>query len=260
MNRYITLETISAHIAVLTINRPEAANALSVELLNQFNDQLDVLSHNDQLNCLIITGSGSKAFCAGADLKERRNMDDTQVRETVERIGSTFSKVENLPMPTLAVMNGAAFGGGLELALACDLRIIANTAKIGLTETGLAIIPGAGGTQRLPRLIGKGLAKKMIFQALPISAEEAYRMGIVEEVAEQENLLPKALQFAEQIGSNGPIALRLAKTAINKGIELPFEQGLVLEHELYLETLHTEDRIEGLQAFKEKRKPIYKGK
>jgi len=260
MESYITLETISKQIAILTLNRPGAANALSIDLLTQLNEQLDSLCNDDQLNCLIITGSGSKAFCAGADLKERRNMDDVQVRQTVELIGNTFSKVEQLPMPTIAVMNGAALGGGLELALSCDLRIISSTARVGLTETGLAIIPGAGGTQRLPRLIGKGLAKKMIFQAIPVTAEEAYRVGLVEEVVEQESLLSKALQLAEQIASNGPIALRLAKTAINKGIELPLEQGLVLEHELYLETLHTEDRIEGLQAFKEKRKPIYKGK
>ncbi|WLV25896.1 enoyl-CoA hydratase-related protein [Aciduricibacillus chroicocephali] len=260
MSEWIAVEQISEHTLVFKLNRPEAANALSLELLHQLNGCLDRIQADDLLNCLIITGSGSKAFCAGADLKERREMNGEQVKSTVKLIGDTFRKIESLPMPTIAAINGAAFGGGLELALACDLRVISKNAKVGLTETSLAIIPGGGGTQRLPRLIGKGMAKKMIFEAKPVTAEKAFSLGIAEELVEAEELMPAALSIADNISGNGPIALRLAKKAIEAGLETSLESGLQLEHELYLQTLHTEDRIEGLQAFKEKRKPCYKGK
>lgn len=260
MGGMVLVEKISEQITLLTLNRPEAANALSLQMLDELTCCLEQLQNDNQLNCLIITGAGEKVFCAGADLKERRKMDNNEVKQTVRKIGETFNKLESMPMPTIAAINGAAFGGGLELALACDLRIISNNAKVGLTETGLAIIPGAGGTQRLPRLIGTGKAKRMIFEAKPVNAERACELGIAEERANAEDLLEAALSIAESIAGNGPIALRLAKEAINSGAQSTLEEGLALEHELYMKTLQTEDRIEGLKAFQEKRKPSYKGK
>ncbi|HJV30895.1 MAG TPA: enoyl-CoA hydratase-related protein, partial [Bacillales bacterium] len=160
-------------IAIITLNRPNAANALSKEMLLELQNVLDDLKNNREIRVVILTGSGEKVFCAGADLKERKEMSERSVTKAVHLIGTTVNKVAALPQPVIAVLNGGAFGGGLELALACDLRIGALEAKLGLTETSLAIIPGAGGTQRLPRLIGIGKAKELIYTAKQLSAEEA---------------------------------------------------------------------------------------
>jgi len=258
MGIHVSLNQHSERIAVVTLNRPEAANALSLQLLEELNAVLDQLGTDPLLSCLVITGSGEKAFCAGADLKERRGMTDEQVIETVRLIGATASKIAGLKMPTIAAVNGAAFGGGLEFALACDLRVMAKHAKVGLTETSLAIIPGAGGTQRLTRLVGLGKAKQLIFTAKAVDAREALEIGLAESVGD--SAIETAVQMAEKIAQNGPLALRLAKQAIDEGFDLELEQGLHIEHMFYQKTLHTEDRIEGLNAFKEKRKPAYKGK
>lgn len=258
MGTYVSLSKHSERIAVVTLDRPEAANALSLQLLEELNVVLDELGTNPLLSCLVLTGSGEKAFCAGADLKERRGMTDEQVIETVRLIGATASKIASLKMPTIAAVNGAAFGGGLEFALACDLRVLANHAKVGLTETALAIIPGAGGTQRLTRLVGLGKAKQLIYTAKAVDAREALEIGLAEAVGD--SAIETAIQIAEKIAQNGPLALRLAKQAIDEGFGRELEQGLHIEHMCYQETLHTEDRIEGLNAFKEKRKPAYKGK
>lgn len=248
------------HIAIVTLNRPHAANALSTELIKILNETIKKIAHNHKIYCTIITGANGRAFCAGADLKERLKMTDEQVVITVQEIGTMVTNIEQLPMPVIAAVNGAAFGGGLELALACDFRIAADHIKLGLTETSLGIIPGAGGTQRLTRLIGLGQAKKMIFTALPIHAKEALQIGLVEGVVKSSDLLSKAINLAENIAKNGPIAIRQAKIAINQGIQTDLATGLSIEHESYQQTIHTEDRLEGLQAFQEKRKPNYKGK
>lgn len=257
MSELISYKKIDDHVALLTLERPEAANAMSKALLDELNKCIDKIEQDDQIYCTIITGSGVKAFCAGADLKERKGMSDDQVIEAVHYIGETVSHVAKMKMPVIAAINGVAFGGGLELALACDIRIANRTIKMGLTETSLAIIPGAGGTQRLTRLIGIGQAKRLIYTGKPVSAEEALRIGIVEQLAEDS--VHEAIELAVQIAKNGPIALKQAKSAIDKGIQTNIETGLTIEHQCYKETIPTKDRLEGLNAFKEKRKPVYIG-
>lgn len=251
---------VKENIALITLNRPEAANAMSAALLVELNAVIDTINADEHVVCVIITADGEKAFCAGADLKERRGMSDEQVVQAVQSIGKTIARIEAIAVPVIAAINGVAFGGGLELALACDIRIAANHARFGLTETALAIIPGAGGTQRLPRLIGLGQAKRLIFTAKPIDAEEALKIALVEEVVDQEDLLARAFLMAREITANGPVALRLAKAAINNGMQVDLQAGLALEHTYYKETITTRDRTEGLIAFAEKRKPSYQGR
>jgi len=187
-------------------------------------------------------------------------MSENDVRRFIQTINSTFTELENLNQPTIAAINGFAFGGGLELALACDLRVAASGAVMGLTETSLAVTPGAGGTQRLPRLIGVARAKEMIYTARRISAADALAWGLVNYVVEPDQLMAKSLELAGAIAQNGPIAVRQAKLAINRGMSASLEEGLQIESNAYAHTLSTEDRREGLKAFQEKREPIYKGK
>lgn len=260
MSDLIDLKIVEEHIAIITLNRPGAANAMSKSLLNELNEIIVKVNYNPSIYCTIITGVGEKSFCAGADLKERKGMSENEVIDAVRYIGESVSAVEKMPMPVIAALNGVAFGGGLELALACDLRIAAMRAKLGLTEASLAIIPGAGGTQRLPRLIGLGQAKRLIYTAKPVQANDALSIGLVEQVVESDQLMSEALKLAKIIACNGPIAVRQAKIAINKGMQADLHTGLTVEHLCYKETISTADRLEGLTAFKEKRKPEYKGK
>lgn len=255
----ITYEVKNEHIGLITLNRPEAANALSKPMLNDLNRVVNSIHDDSSIYCVIITGGGEKAFCAGADLKERKGMSNDQVVKAVQYIGQSIDNIEKIQVPVIAAINGAAFGGGLELALACDIRIASSTSKLGLTETSLAIIPGAGGTQRLPRLIGLGQAKRLIYTAKPISATDALRIGLVEEI-NNNNVVDAAFALANQIASNGPIALKQAKKAINEGMQTDLSSGIALEHKYYQVTIPTEDRTEGLVAFNEKRKPKYKAK
>ncbi|GCD82452.1 enoyl-CoA hydratase [Parageobacillus thermoglucosidasius] len=259
MPSFVSCEALENGIALVMLNRPEAANALSLALLNELSGLLDDLAFDKGVRVVIITGAGDKTFCAGADLKERAGMNETEVRKTVALIRETINKIEQLPHPVIAVLNGSAFGGGLELALACDIRIAADTAQFGLTETSLGIIPGAGGTQRLPRLIGIGKAKELIFTAKRIAAKEAEQIGLVEYAVPRVQLMEKALEIAGQIAANAPIAVKQAKLAVNRGFDVDLATGLRLEQMAYEVTIPTKDRLEGLQAFKEKRKPIYKG-
>ncbi len=247
------------HLAWLTIERPEVMNCLSFPTLRRFRTLLEELREDKTLRCIMITGAGEKAFCAGADLKERYTMDAERVPDFVRNIRALMDDVEQMPQPTVAVMNGFAFGGGTELALACDLRVAAENAVLGLTETSLAIIPGAGGTQRLPRLVGKSRAKDLILTARRLDAMEAASMGLVNRTAPKGQLGAVALEVAERISRNGPVAVRAAKEAIDKGCELSLEDGLEFEAECYSRTLETSDRIEALTAFAEKRKPKYRG-
>src|SRR5690625_1700101 len=258
MPENITYQLIDKKIAIITLNRTKAAYSLSIKMLDELNEQLNTIKDNPQITTTIFIGAGDKVFCAGADLKERETMSETVAIRTVQYIGETINRIAKLPMPTIAAMNGVAVGGGLELALACDLRIAGEQISLGLTETSLAIIPGAGGTQRLARLIGPGLAKRLIYTAERISGQEAYQLGIVEYITEH-NVLNQALEIAKQINDNGHVALRHAKIAIDHGLQTDLATGLTIEHLAYKETLTTEDRLEGLQAFKEKRRPNYKG-
>lgn len=259
MPNFVTLE-IQDGIAVIQFTRSEAANALSVQMLHEINEVLEEVHYNRSIRAVIVTGAGEKAFCAGADLKERKGMNEEETRKTIALIGKTVNHFEALAQPVIAAINGVAFGGGLELALACDIRMASSTAKLGLTETALGIIPGAGGTQRLPRLIGIGKAKELIYTARRLSAEEAYRYGIVEHIVEPQELLNQAKILAREIGKNAPLSLIQAKTAINQGMQTDISTGLEIESLAYSRLLQTEDRLEGLKAFQEKRSPVYHGK
>lgn len=246
-------------IIKLTLNRPEAANALSLDLLDQLASCCQKLMKRDDVHVVILASSGGKSFCAGADLKERATMSQEQARQAVKRIGEVIEMIANLPQPVIAEVNGHAFGGGLELSMACDLRVFAEESLYGLTETSLGIIPGAGGTQRLPRLIGESRAKEMIYTAKRINGKVALAHGLCERAVPQEEVAKTALELALSISLNGPIAVRAAKQAIELGRSVSLEEGLIQEKIAYERTLNTKDRIEGLAAFKEKRKPNYQG-
>jgi enoyl-CoA hydratase/carnithine racemase len=247
-------------ICTLTLNRPQAMNSLSLALLGELHGALDEVAFDPQVRCVIVTAAGDRAFCAGADLKERAGMDPNQVRRCVALIRGVMDKVENLPVPTVAAVNGAALGGGTELALACDLRVVAESARMGLTETSLAIIPGAGGTQRLPRLVGRAKAKELIFTARRIDAAECLAIGLANRVVPLAELPAAARALAAEIVVNGPVALKAAKRAIDRGMEMDLGNALVFESTCYEMTIPTEDRVEGLTAFREKRKPVYRGR
>jgi len=200
-------------------------------------------------------------FCAGADLKERKTMNEEEVKVFVRKLRSTFSMFEQMECPTISVLDGPSLGGGLELALCSDLRVATSQAFFALPETGLAIIPGAGGTQRLARLIGVSRAKELIFTGSRVKAEDALSLGLVNYVSPDfEQAVAKAVELAGVISEKGPIAIRAAKKAVHYGIDLPLDQGLALEDECYKMVINTEDRLEGLKAFAEKRPPVYKGK
>lgn len=260
MTQLVRFELLEGSIGLITLSRPEAANAMSVQLLHELSDTLDQINGDPAVRVVLLTGAGEKVFCAGADLKERKGMSDRQVKQIVQLIGATVAKVETLAQPVIAVLNGVAFGGGLELALACDLRIAATHVKLGLTETSLGIIPGAGGTQRLPRLIGLGKAKELIYTARRLSAKEAEKYGIIEYVYEGHEVLDKAQQLALEMAKNAPLSLVQAKVAINQGVEVDLATGLKIESLAYSALIPTEDRLEGLLAFQEKRAPQYSGK
>ncbi len=259
MPNFVTVE-VQDSVAVVVFTRTEAANALSVQMLQEINEALEAIHYDRSIRAVIVTGEGEKAFCAGADLKERKGMNEEETRKTIALIGKTVNHFESLAQPVIAAINGVAFGGGLELALACDIRMASTTAKIGLTETALGIIPGAGGTQRLPRLIGMGKAKELIYTARRLSAEEAYQYGIIEHIVEPQDLLEQAKELAREIAENAPLSLIQAKTAINQGMQTDISTGLHIESLAYSRLLHTEDRLEGLKAFQEKRSPVYRGK
>jgi methylglutaconyl-CoA hydratase len=247
-------------IAYLTLNRPDRMNALDLEGLAALRRALEDLYIDRNVRAVIVTGAGEKAFCAGADLKERAGMAPDQVRRFLKHIREALVDLENLPKPVIAAINGVALGGGCELAMACDIRIAANTAILGLTETTLAIIPGGGGTQRLPRLVGKGRAKELIFTGRRIDAAEALAIGLVEEVVPAGELLACAVALALRIVENtGPIAVAQAKFAINQGMEVDLASGLAIEAKAYEVTIPTKDRVEALTAFGEKRKPVFMG-
>ncbi len=255
------LTEIRDGILILTINRPEALNCFNMPLLGAFGEAVQKISFNPEVRVVVVTGSqeGKNAFSTGADLKERAGMTLDEVRHYIQTIRNAFTLVEELPKPVIAAVNGYAFGGGLELALACDIRLASQNAVVGLTETSLAVIPGAGGTQRLPRIVGMARAKEMILRARRISAEEGLSIGLFLEVTPLERLVERACEIASEIAANGPVALAQAKYAINKGTEVSLPVGLAIESNAYAVTIPTKDRIEGLTAFREKRKPAYKG-
>lgn len=253
------LLTVENHIALVTLNRADSLNAFNFETLLELQAKVEEIRINPDVRTVIFIGAGEKAFSVGADLKERKTLTDEQVKRNLYKINEIFSAIDQLPQPTIAAINGFAFGGGMELALACDFRIAAKEALMGLTETSLAIIPGAGGTQRLPRLIGTAKALELILTAKRLSAEEASHYGLLTKVVERKELLTECVSFASQILANGPVALQQAKFAIKNGMNTDLTTGLQIERKAYEVTLPTEDRIEALNAFAEKRKPNFKG-
>jgi enoyl-CoA hydratase/carnithine racemase len=246
--------------AIVTLNRPDSMNALSRALVQELGTCFAALDNDRDVRVVILTGSGEKAFCAGADLKERRGMSEDEVRAMLGYYRESFGRIDTLTKPVVAALNGVALGGGFELALACDLRVAAPTASVGLPETSLAIIPGAGGTQRLPRLVGPGKAKELILLARRIPATEAFSLGLVTAVAgDGEPVVAAAKRLTESLASGAPIALAAAMEAIDRGADLDFQAGLDVEEQCYERTLRSWDRREALAAFGEKRKPAYRG-
>ena len=245
---------------ILTLNRPKAMNSFNFDLLYALRDELFDLQFKNDLRCLIITGAGEKAFCAGADLKERATLSQDEVKKFILTIRGVLSDVHDFPKPVIAAVNGVALGGGTELALASDMRVLSENVTMGLTEARLAIIPGGGGTQRLPRIVGVAKAKEMIFTGKRVGADEALAIGLANKICKSEDLIDTCMEYVAMINETGPIAVEQAKYAINKGIETDLATGLAIESNAYRITIPTEDRIEGLKAFQEKRKPVYKGK
>ncbi|MFC1858075.1 enoyl-CoA hydratase-related protein [Thermodesulfobacteriota bacterium] len=260
MNDSVLLAEERDQLMILTLNRPETMNAFNFEMLRALKEKIDALRFRSDIRVIIITGAGDRAFCAGADLKERLTLDEMQVKEFIFTIRNLFTSIEYLSKPVIAGVNGVALGGGTELALASDIRIVSKQASMGLTETRLAIIPGGGGTQRLPRLVGRGKAKELIFTGRRVDAEEALQIGLVNKICEHNALLDECIEMAAMICETGPIAIEQAKYAINFGIETDIHTGLAIESNAYWVTIPTEDRLEGITAFREKRKPVYKGK
>jgi enoyl-CoA hydratase/carnithine racemase len=254
------IKEVNNGIATLTLNRPQVMNALNFEMVETLKAHLANMRFNPDIHVVIITGAGEKAFCAGADLKERAMLSADQVLTFLDLLRKVFEFVEQYAKPVIVAINGIALGGGLEIALAADIRLASQNAVVGLTETRLAIIPGGGGTQRLPRLIGKGKAKELIFTGRRIDSTEAQAIGLVNHVYPADRLLSKTREMAAEICKGGPIAVQQAKYAINAGLESDLHTGLSIEANAYQVCLSTEDRLEGLAAFAEKRQPVYKGK
>lgn len=250
-------------VAVIALNRPKAKNSFGNLLTSLFVDHLESLKYDKDTRVLIIRSLVPGVFCVGADLKERAQMPLSAVGPFVGLLRSLVGDLHDLNMPTIAAIDGYALGGGLEMALAADMRVASSSAKMGLVETTLAIIPGAGGTQRLPRMINPAVAKELIFTGRTVDGTEAHRLGIVNHVVDQNDAgdaaYQKALSIAKEITVNGPIALRMAKTAVNRGLEVDLNSGLAIEQLCYAQVIPTKDRVEGLTAFKEKRKPRYLG-
>ena len=250
---------IEERVATLTVNRPERRNALSAVVRAELADALAALRDEPEVRVVVITGAGDRAFVAGADITEFAERTALEQRQVMgpPRI---FELVAEYPKPVIAMINGLALGGGCELALACDLRIAAESARLGQPEIRLGLIPGGGGTQRLPRLVGAGRALRLILTGEPIDAHEALRMGLVDEVVPDDALRARTLELARAVAGQPPLAVRLAKQAVRAALEQPLASGLAYERELFITAFGSEDKTEGVAAFLEKRPPVWKGR
>jgi len=249
-------------IAVLTLNRPDARNAITALMKTELAAALDVIEAEAECRAVIVTGAGDKAFCAGADIKERSGSDPTAA-EFVARQRATvelFSRLADLPIPTIAALNGVAVGGGAEIALACDFRIAADTARIGLTEINLGVIPAGGGTQRLLRLVGLSRAKRLILTGEILNADRGLDIGLLDEICSAAELMSQARQFADLLANKAPMAIQIAKSVLNNGAESGLKAGLKLELQGAAILFASEDRKEGMRAFLEKRAPQFSGR
>jgi len=255
-----TLYEKAEGIATITINRPEALNALNEETINEIQARLDDAEKDDSIKVIIITGAGDRAFSAGADLKMMKGASPVKGTELSRHGQHLCNHIESLRKPVIAAINGYALGGGIELAMACDIRIASENAQIGQPEINVGLIPGWGGTQRLPRYVGKGIAKEMIFTGRRIDARTAERLGLVNSVVPADQLKAKVKELALELAGKPPIAIRLSKTLVNNSTETHPEAGMWQEAEAFGLVASTEDFNEGVTAFLEKRKPQYKGK
>lgn len=247
-------------IGLLTINRPKALNALNGETLTEIGLALDEIEKDDDIKVVILTGAGDKAFVAGADIVAMQNMTPLEARAFAVLGQKVFSKMETFKKPVIAAINGFTLGGGCELAMSTDIRIATPKSRFGQPEVNLGVIPGFAGTQRLPRLIGKGRAKELIFSADPITAEEAYRIGLVNKVVDEDKLMEEAKKLANKIASKGQIAVRLAKEAINEGMEMDLDKAMLHEADLFGLCFTSDEQREGMTAFIEKRPAKFTGK
>lgn len=249
---FITYE-VEGQIGIITINRPKALNALNSAVLDELDKTLDAVDQ-EAIRCLILTGAGEKSFVAGADIGEMSTLTKAEGEAFGKKGNDVFRKLETFPIPVIAAVNGFALGGGCEISMSCDIRICSENAVFGQPEVGLGITPGFGGTQRLARIVGTGKAKEMIYGARNIKAEEAYRIGLVNNVCPAEELMPAAKKLASTIARNAPIAVRNCKRAINEGIQVDMDQAIVIEEKLFGSCFETCDQKEGMNAFLEKRK------
>jgi len=248
------------HLLILTLNRPQAANAFNTRMGEELNRFWKALRDDaDDLRCIVVTGAGDRAFCAGADLKERRDMPDDAWRRQHVIFEEAFYAMMDCPVPVIAAVNGAAFGGGFEIVLAADFAYAADHARFALTETSLGIIPGVGGTQNLPRACGVRRAKEIILTGTPFDAVDASAWGIVNRVVPLADLMDETLAVARRIAGNAPVAVRAAKQALTAATGTDIKTGLAVEIECYNRTVTTEDRREGMLAFNEKRPPVFRG-
>ena len=247
-------------VAILTINRPTVLNALNAQTIDELRRAMLELKQDVTARAIIVTGAGPKSFVAGADINELAVLTPTDARDRGLAGQHVFDVIENLGKPVIAAINGFALGGGCELAMACTLRIAAGTAKLGQPEIALGLIPGYAGTQRLPRLIGKGRALEMLLTGAPVGAEEALRIGLVHRVVPAGDLRAEARTLAAQLAANAPLAMRYIISAVNKGFEMPFAEACQYEATLFGLVASTDDMREGTAAFLEKRKPQFKGK
>ena len=242
------------NIAVATINRPKALNALNSQVLEDLNELVDLVTADEEIRALVLTGAGEKAFVAGADIGEMSTLTKAEGEAFGKKGNDVFRKLETMPIPTIAAINGFALGGGCELSMSCDIRICADTAVFGQPEVGLGITPGFGGTQRLARLVSPGMAKQLIYTARNIKADEALRIGLVNAVYPAAELMAAAEKMADTIAKNAPIAVRACKKAINEGLDVDMDAALVIEEKLFGSCFETADQAEGMGAFLEKRK------
>lgn len=247
-------------IGTVTFNRPKALNALNGETMKELSDVLDTIAADPAVKAVILTGSGSKAFIAGADISEMKPMTALEGRAWGSLGQAVFHKLENLNQPTIAAVNGFALGGGCELSMACDIRIASEQAKFAQPEVTLGITPGFGGTQRLPRLVGTGRAKELLYTGDMIDAAEAYRIGLVNKVVPGEQLMEAAVKLAKKIMSRAPFAVQCCKTAVNRGMDVDMRTGNAYESEVFGLCFATDDQKEGMGAFVEKRKAGFQGK
>jgi enoyl-CoA hydratase len=246
-------------IVLATLDRPEVANAFDTSLALELCELFERFQAEQPCRCIVITGAGDRAFCAGADLKERNSLDDRQWRSQHETFERMFRALRDCPIPVIAAVNGAAYAGGLEIVLHCDFAYASTGARFALTEVSLGIMPGGGGTQTLPRIVGERRAKELILAARAFSADEALAWGLVNKLCEPGTVAREALQSAERIAALAPLAVRQAKRAIHLGLDRDLVSGMQLEIEAYNRLVGTEDRREGLRAFNEKRKPRFDG-